>query len=148
VQTLMRVLLKYRAVVRPAGLASELIALSKSIKQLQALLRNGREARFIVVTRPARLPRLETERLLRRLRALKIAVPALVCNAMTLAPRQCPRCRAVATVERGELAQLKRAQQRRQGGRRDCAIILTPLAVPPPRGVAALDSWANLWRIS
>src|SRR5207237_1188929 len=48
VQTLMRVLLKYRALVRPAGLASELVALSKSIRQLQELLRDGRESRFIV----------------------------------------------------------------------------------------------------
>ena len=63
-QVLLRVLLKYRSLVRPGQLAAELVELSKSIRELIALLRDATTTRFIVVTRAAELPRLETERLL------------------------------------------------------------------------------------
>jgi arsenite-transporting ATPase len=142
VHVLMRVLLKYRSLVRPGQLAAELVELSKSIRELQDLVRDRRATRFIVVTRAAELPRLETERLIDRLRRLRLATPALVINALTLAPRKCPRCRATAAGERRALAALERRCRRR---RRECAIIQTPLTAPPPRGVAALDRWARSW---
>jgi arsenite/tail-anchored protein-transporting ATPase len=138
VQVLLRMLIKYRELVRPGQLATELVDLSKSIRQLQALLRNARDTRFIVVMRAARVPRLETERLIRRLRRMRLAAPAVVVNAMTLSPERCPICRANATAERRELAALERQKL-------PCVIIQTPLAVPPPRGPAALDRWAGSW---
>jgi arsenite-transporting ATPase len=142
VQVLMRVLLKYRSIVRTGQLAADLVNLSKSIRQLQDLVRDHGATRFIVVTRAAEVPRLETERLHGRLRRFGLATPALVVNAMTLAPRECPRCRAIAALERRALAALERHCRR---GRRDCAIIQTPLTAPPPRGVVALDRWARTW---
>ena len=138
VQVLLRMMLKYRSLVRPGQLASELVDLSKSIRGLQALLRNPRDTRFIVVTRAARVPGLETERLARRLRRMRMAVPAVVVNALTLSPGRCPICRSTAAVERRELASLTRR-------RLPCVIIQTPLAAPPPRGPAALDRWAGSW---
>jgi arsenite-transporting ATPase len=94
-----------------------------------------------VVTRAAALPRLETERLLARLRRLRLAAPAVIVNALTLAPRRCPLCRAAAAAERREMALL--AHRRPQ-----CAIIETPLAAPPPRGPAALVRWAASWTVN
>ena len=141
VHVLLRVLMKYRSLVRPGQLASELVDLAKSIRRLQELLRNRRETRFIVVTRAAALPRLETGRLLVRLRRLGVAAPAVIVNAMTLAPRRCPLCRATAAAERRELSLLTR--QRLQ-----CAIIQTPLAVPPPRGPTALERWGESWTVN
>jgi arsenite-transporting ATPase len=141
VQALLRVLLKYRSLVRPGLLASELIGLSKSIRGLQELLRSPRDTRFIVVTRAAAVPRLETERLLARLHRLRLATPAVIVNAMTLAPGRCPICRATALAERRELALLRRRTKH-------CAIIQTPLAAPPPRGAAALDRWAGSWTVN
>jgi arsenite-transporting ATPase len=138
VHVLMRVLLKYRALVHPGRLAAELLELSKSVGRLQKLLHDPAAARFIVVTRAAEVPGLEAARLVRRLRALHIAAPATIVNAMTLAPGACPRCRATVAAERAALAALAR------DGRRS-AIILTPLAAPPPRGVAALERWATHW---
>src|SRR5439155_1221960 len=67
---------------------------------------------------------------------------ALVINAATLAPGRCPRCRATAAAERPQRGGLARACRTRS---RDCAIILAPLAAPPPRGVAQLEVWARLW---
>jgi arsenite/tail-anchored protein-transporting ATPase len=138
VQVLLRVLLKYRALVRPGQLAAELVDLSKAIRDLQALLRDARSTRFIVVTRAAQLPRRETERLLARLRRLQLATPALVVNAMTLAPGRCRRCRQTAADERVQFAALERASRGR-------VIIRTPLAAPAPRGVKALDQWRGSW---
>jgi arsenite-transporting ATPase len=138
VNVLMRVLLKYRAVVRAAPLASELVELSKSIRELQALLHDHDATRFIVVTRAAQVPRSETERLLARLHRLQLAVPALVVNALTMTPGRCRRCRATAAAERKELAALRRSSRRR-------VIIQTPLTAPPPRGARALIAWTRGW---
>jgi anion-transporting ArsA/GET3 family ATPase len=141
VQVLLRVLLKYRSLVRPGQLAAELVDLSRSIRGLQELLRNPRDTRFVVVTRAAAVPRIETGRLLARLRRLRLSAPAVVVNAMTLGPGRCHRCRAIAAAERREL-ELLRAR------RRQCAIIQAPLAAPPPRGSGALDRWSRAWSVA
>jgi arsenite/tail-anchored protein-transporting ATPase len=139
VQVIMRVLLKYRSVVRPGQLAQEVVELSQSIRRLQSLLQDPARARFVVVTRAAVVPALETNRLLERLRRMKLAVPAVIVNARTLAP-SCPRCRAVASAERRAVSALVRHCRRRQ-----CAIIQTPLVAPPPRGSRMLSRWAGRW---
>jgi arsenite-transporting ATPase len=136
-QVLLRVLLKYRSLVRPGQLAAELVDVSKSIRELQTLLRDATQTRFIVVTRAAEVPRRETERLLTRLRRLHLSTPALVVNALTMSPGRCARCRATAVAERRELAALRRP--------RGCVIIRTPLSAPPPRGVKALELWGTSW---
>jgi arsenite/tail-anchored protein-transporting ATPase len=136
---LLRMLLKYRSLVRPGQLAAELVAVSKSIRGLIDLLRDASTTRFVVVTRAAELPRLETGRLLARLQRLHLSVPAIVVNARTLGPGDCLRCRAVAATERRELERLRRASGRR------CAIIQTPLSAPPPRGAKALEGWSRTW---
>jgi arsenite-transporting ATPase len=141
VQLLLRVLLKYRHIVRPGQLAAELLAISKSVRQLHDLIHNPVDTSFIIVTRATTVPRLETERLIDRLRRLRVAVPAVVVNAMTLAPRRCAWCRATAAAERRELLALARACRRAS---RECAIILAPLAAPPPRGIAELERWGLL----
>jgi arsenite-transporting ATPase len=128
--------------VRPGQLAAELVELSKSIRGLQDLLHDPVAARFIVVTRAAAVPRVETERLIGRLRRLRLAVPAIVINAMTLSPQRCSWCRAIAAAERRELSRLTGAFG---PGPRECAIILTPLAASPPRGRVALERWSKTW---
>ena len=135
VQVLLRVLLKYRSLVRPGQLAAELVVVSKSIRELQVLLRDKKQTRFIAVTRAAEVPRRETERLLTRLRRLHLSTPAVVVNALTMSPGRCARCRATAAAEGRELAALRRP--------RGCVIIRTPLSAPPPRGVKALERWGD-----
>jgi anion-transporting ArsA/GET3 family ATPase len=88
-----------KSLIRPGQLAAELVDVSRTIRELQAMLRDASQTRFLVVTRAAEVPRFETERLLDRLRRLKLAAPAIVVNAMTLAPGRCRRCRAVAAAE-------------------------------------------------
>jgi arsenite-transporting ATPase len=138
VQLLLRVLLKYRALVRPGVLASELVELSKSIREFQTLMHDSAATRVVVVTRAARLPLLESERLIAELRKLRLHVAAVVVNALTLAPGRCPRCRRTRAAEERELAALRRAAAGR-------GIIRTPLMAPAPRGVRALNRWARCW---
>jgi arsenite-transporting ATPase len=142
VQALMRVVLKYRSLARPGELAKELVTLSKSIRDLQALIHDGSRTHVVAVTRAAEVPRIETERLLADLRRLKLITPAIVVNALTLDAGRCSRCRDVAAMERIQLTALRR--HCRVGSRR-CDIIQTPLAAPPPRGIAALEEWATQW---
>jgi arsenite-transporting ATPase len=142
VQALLRVLLKYRQLVRPGELAAELVDLSKSIRGLRDLLHDPHETRFVVVTRASAMARFETERLVARLFDMKLAIPAIIVNAMTRAPGRCAWCRAIVAAERQELAKLRLDSRRRSG---DCAIIQTPLVSPPPRGCEALSRWAADW---
>jgi len=142
VQALMRVVLKYRSLARPGELARELVTLSKSIRNLQALIRDGSRTHVVAVTRAAEVPRVETERLLADLRRLKLVTPAIVVNALTLGPGRCSRCRDVAAMERRQLTALRRSCR---AGSRRCDIIQTPLTAPPPRGITALEQWATQW---
>ncbi len=82
VRALLTTLLKYRQVLGLGALAKDVVELSRGLRQLQALLTDPRQARVVVVTRPAALPRLETLRLLRRLESLGLTVSALVVNAL------------------------------------------------------------------
>ena len=146
-QTLLRVLLKYKKLVRPGQLAEELLVLAKSVRELQAMLRDAAHTRFVAVTRAAEVPRLETERLLQRLRRLQLSTPAVVVNALTRAPGTCVRCRAAAAAERRSLAFLRRTLRRSRRRSGECVIIQTPLSAPPPTGVLTLERWGNTWSI-
>jgi anion-transporting ArsA/GET3 family ATPase len=133
-------LLKYRKVVRPGPLASDLLDLSRQIRTLQSVLTDRTATRFVAVTRAAELPRLETGRLLAKLRRMRVATPLVIVNAVTPATGVCSRCRVIRT---GEGLELKRLSRLCRDYR--CAIIQAPLAVPPPRGIAPLDRWGRTW---
>jgi arsenite-transporting ATPase len=139
-QALLRMLLKYRKVIRPGQLAGDLVDLSRQIRTLQSVLSDRTAARFVAVTRAAALPRLETGRLLAKLRRIRVATPVVIVNAVTPATDQCPHCRAISSAECGEMKKLGRLCRDNR-----CAIIHAPLAVPPPRGVGALERWGRTW---
>ena len=139
-QASLRVLLKYRKIVRPGPFAADLIELSRQIRRLQDLLRDRDATRFVAVARAAELPRLETARLLAWLRRLRVSTPFVVVNALTLNPGRCARCRATHGAERREMTRIGRLCREHR-----CAIIQAPLAVPPPRGVTALERWSRTW---
>jgi arsenite-transporting ATPase len=135
---LLSLLLKYREAVALGDLAAELVGLSRSLKRLEALLRDPSRSRFVAVTRAAELPRRETVRLLRSLKDLRIAVPAVVLNAVP--PAGCTRCGGDSAGEAGALrSRLDRLRLER------CAIMSAPAAFPPPRGVAGLAAWVRSW---
>ncbi|HTK27948.1 MAG TPA: TRC40/GET3/ArsA family transport-energizing ATPase [Vicinamibacterales bacterium] len=140
VDALLRLLLKYRAVARPGPLAERLVALSQAVRRLSTLMRDAGEARALIVTRPAELPRREALRLIEQLRSLGLAVGAVVLNAVAAGGR-CPICAGGDAARRASLRALRGAC----GGRGDCVIIQAPLVAPPPRGAAALERWGGRW---
>jgi arsenite/tail-anchored protein-transporting ATPase len=149
IRALMGVLLKYRAALAPGGVAQELVATSRGLKELSALLADPRRTHFVVVSRAGRLPRLETHRMMARLRELHVPLTTLCINALTpdpdsrTAPPLCRRCREAARSESTETEGLLRdtASLRPRGS----AVIFTPAWVPPPRGVRTLRSWKRAW---
>jgi arsenite-transporting ATPase len=140
VQALLRVMLKYRRIVRPGPFAADLIEVSRQIRGLQDLLRDPAATRFITVARAAELPRRETAKLLARLRRFHIPAPLVVVNALTMSSGRCPRCRATRIAERREMSRMGRLCREHR-----CAIIQAPLTVPPPRGIEALEQWGRTW---
>jgi arsenite-transporting ATPase len=137
---LMALLLKYREVVPPGPLASLLVQLSRRLRALDARLHDPGQTRFVLVTRPALLPRAETIRLRARLDDLKIPVAGVVVNATGAGT--CRRCRSRARVQADEIAALRRGL----GRRARYAIIEAPAVMPPPHGAHALSAWASTWQ--
>jgi arsenite-transporting ATPase len=140
VHALMNVILKYRSVIGLGELASDLIQLARRLRTLIALLSDPAKCAFVIVTRPAALPRLETERLARDLRRLRVPVAAIVANAVV--EPTCARCAAAAETERTELEHIQRLASR---AARSARLLTTPAVYPGPRGIAALSAWRASW---
>jgi arsenite-transporting ATPase len=134
VHAIMSVLLKYRHVIGLGELASDLTALSRRLRALVELVHDPEATAFVAVSRPARLPRLETERLVASLRELRVPLAAIVINAVT--EPSCARCAAAAALERRETAILEKLAQ---------AAVLAPAIHPGPRGLADLAAFHGRW---
>ncbi len=96
VRTFIKLLLKYKNVVRWGGVAEELVALSKSIKRVAALLSDAEGCEFVGVAIPERMSLEETARLAGRLEALHVPLGRLVVNNVLTdeAARGCDFCAA------------------------------------------------------
>jgi arsenite/tail-anchored protein-transporting ATPase len=136
-KALMSILLKYQPVAGLGEFAAVLLKLSQGIGRLRALLADSQRTSFVVVTRAAALPREETLRLIRRLRALKIHVPATIVNVVGRGV--CHRCQQEAAAEQREIARLDRALPR------PMRMVIAPAQLPPPHGSAALLRWQRAW---
>ena len=137
-KAVMSILLKYQAVVGVADLGPMLLRLSKGTGRLRELLGDSGRTRFVAVTRAASLPRAETLRLIGGLKALGIAVPVVVANA--LGAGTCAHCRRLERAETIELGRLSRALHS-TGAR----VVVTQAETPPPRGVRSLTAWVQRW---
>jgi len=134
VHAILGILLKYRRVIGLGDLARTLTATARSLRELDELFSDPRSCRFIPVTRAARLPVLETKRLLRALRKLRIATGPILVNAAT--PPGCGRCRRASRREAALLQGL---------GPRTGGMLIAPALPEPPRGPEALLSFGRGW---
>jgi arsenite/tail-anchored protein-transporting ATPase len=139
-KALMRIVLKYQAVAGIGALGASLLALSKSLGGLRALLADTERCQFVVVTRAASLPHAETTRLLDDLAWMRIQVPAVIVNATGRGA--CARCRADEARAARELRAIVET-----AGASGVGVIVTPEQVPPPSGHAELEAWAATWRL-
>lgn len=137
-RALMAILLKYQPVVGVGELGALLLRVSKGLGRLRDLLADGERTAFIVVTRPAAVPRAETVRLLRRLGRMRITSPVVIVNAAGAG--DCAYCAAQDKAQRGEVKALAAAAGRRR------SLVIAPGQMPPPCDAAALQRWRGAWR--
>lgn len=139
-QALMAILLKYHEIVGAGTLAALLVQLSKRLRGLQAILADPGKARFVIVSRGAALPAMESESLMASLRGLGIGIGAVIVNAVGAGT--CRRCAASRVAEATQIARLRRSVAAAGG----YAMIEAPAQVPPPHGAIALQDWRSSWR--
>ena len=82
IRTFMKLLLKYQNVLRATHVAEELIALSKSIKKVLALLTNAEQCEFVGVAIPERMSLEETIDLAKSLASLEVPLKRLLINGV------------------------------------------------------------------
>src|SRR5439155_27375324 len=80
VRTFLRLLLKYREMAASPGVAEELIALSKNIKRVIAILTNPTDCEFMAVAIPERMSLAETARLVEGIEKLHVSFGQVVIN--------------------------------------------------------------------
>jgi arsenite-transporting ATPase len=142
VRTFIKLLLKYRNVVRWNGVAEELVALSKSIKRVAALMSDEDACEFAGVAIPERMSLEETLRLAGSLKHLKVPMRSLlVNNVVTLeAARACDFCAARRRAQRRVIEEFRRAFDAGVG------IYTAPQHDAEVRGRASLEAHFHSWR--
>ena len=142
VRTFIKLLLKYKGLVRWDGLAEELVALSKNIKRVAALLTDKDKCEFVGVAIPERMSFEETIRLTETLERLKVPLGHLLINNVVpeVAAQACEFCAA-----------RRRAQQRiikdfRRALARSCQLMLAPQQPRDIRGRKLLGEHFAHWQ--
>ncbi len=142
VRTFIKLLLKYRNVVRWNGVAEELVALSKSIKRVAALMSDSDACEFACVAIPERMSLEETLRLADALKRLKVPTRGLLLNNVVTreAARGCDFCAARRRAQRRVIGEFRSAL----GG--GVEIYAAPQHETEVRGRASLEAHFESWR--
>ena len=82
IRTFMKLLLKYQNVVKATQVAEELVALSKSIKGVLALLTDAKRCEFVGVAIPERMSLEETVDLAKALEKLEVPMEKILINGL------------------------------------------------------------------
>jgi arsenite-transporting ATPase len=142
VRTFIKLLLKYRNVVRWNGVAEELVALSKSIKRVAALMADAEGCEFAGVAIPERMSFEETLRLAESLGRLKVPMRSLLVNNVVTreAARACDFCAARRRAQRRVVEEFRRAFAE------GVEIYTAPQHAAEVRGRASLEAHFESWR--
>ena len=138
VRTFIKLLLKYKNVVRASGVAEELIALSKSIKRVIALLTEAAACEFVAVAIPERMSLAETRKLTATLERLRVPVRRILVNMLVPADAACAFCRARRREQAGVLAEFAHGF--------GCALYVAPQQPHEIRGRERLRAHFAAWR--
>jgi len=130
VRTFMKLVMKYKSVADWSGVAEELIALSKSIKRLSALLASAGECEFVGVAIAEEMSLQETVRLTETLKRLKVPMRRLLINNVVSdeAASHCGFCAA------RRRAQMKVIEEFRKHFRRGSNLLIAPQQPREVRG--------------
>jgi arsenite-transporting ATPase len=107
IRTFMKLLLKYQNVVKATQVAEELVALSKSIKRVVALLSDAERCEFVGVAIPERMSLEETVDLAKALTKLKVPVRKLLINGL-VPETECKFCRSRRKMQQQVITDFKR----------------------------------------
>lgn len=132
-KTILKLLLKYRDVVRLTGVAEKMMNMLRDVKSVQAALIDCKKTEFVAVTIPESLGLLETGRLLAGIGKLGISSGHIFVNMM-LPSTGCRFCNAIREGQKRCL-QLVNAQW---GMRYEVTAV--PLLPHPVNGLGALDA--------
>jgi arsenite-transporting ATPase len=116
---LMRLMLKYKDVTGLGETARELLDFSKTLRAVDALLRDPARCALVLVTLDEPVVRAETERLPKEVRARGVSISGVVLNRAT-AQSALPAAEAPVHLQ-------------------------APAVQPPPVGVDALRRWSDSW---
>ena len=112
IRTFMKLLLKYRDVMRANQVAEELVALSKSIKKVIALLTDPERCEFVGVAIPERMSLEETVDLAKSLERLKVPFNRLLINGL-VPENDCKFCRSRRKMQQEVIGEFQRKFRRR-----------------------------------
>jgi arsenite-transporting ATPase len=118
---LLRLMLKYRELAGGGETSAELLVFARRTRAVGDMLRDPARAGVLVVSLDEPIVRLESARVVERVRALGNHVPAIVWNRVASAPLPLP---VGATLRQ----------------------FVAPEAEPPPVGAARLLDWLDGWR--
>jgi arsenite-transporting ATPase len=142
VRMFIKLLLKYKNVVRSSGVAEELIALSKNIKRVAALLTDPQECEFVGVAIPEQMSLEETTALDAQLERLKVPMRRLLINMIV--PEEAAAACAFCATRRKEQEKIVEAfRQRFKGAGK---LFLAPQASHEIRGPKRLREHFAHWR--
>ena len=113
IRTFMKLLLKYKDVMQATQVAEELVALSKSIKKVIALLTDPERCEFVGVAIPERMSLEETVDLAKSLEKLKVPMSKLLINGV-VPSNDCKFCRSRRKMQE-QVVQEFQAKFRRRG---------------------------------
>lgn len=142
VRTFIKLLLKYKGLVRWDGLAEELVALSKNIKRVAALLTDNDKCEFIGVAIPERMSFEETLRLTGTLERLKVPMRHLLINNIVSerAAEACGFCDARRHAQQLVIKDFRRALAH------SCQLLAAPQQPREIRGRKLLGEHFDLWQ--
>ena len=136
IRTFMKLLLKYKNVLRANQVAEELVALSKSIKKVLALLTDSERCEFVGVAIPERMSFEETLDLAKSLEKLKVPLSKLLINGVAPA-EACKFCKARRKAQDQVIAEFQKKFQQ---------VFVAPQQPHEIRGPKDLREHFNAWQ--
>jgi arsenite-transporting ATPase len=140
IRTFIKLLLKYKDVMHANQVAEELVALSKSIKKVIALLTDPERCEFVGVAIPERMSLEETADLAKSLDKLKVPLHKLLINGL-VPENDCKFCRSRRKMQEEVVGEFQRKFQRRS-----VEIFTAPQQPHEITGVENLLGHFNSWK--
>ena len=140
IRTFIKLLLKYKDVMRANEVAEELVALSKSIKKVIALLTDPARCEFVGVAIPERMSLEESVDLAKSLEKLKVPLKRLLINGLVPA-NDCRFCRTRRKMQEEVIGEFQRKFRRRS-----VEIFIAPQQPHEITGPKALREHFQAWQ--